>query len=189
MRWTKRDLEALRTRITKAAKSPTDEEDEDAEFRGRLDRAKRVWATVTFEAIHISAWLMYVIGVPPIRVRWRWRVACAPFLLFLPYFLGYAPMTFTFGPSGGFVYPIYLMLASLPMQIVPCSPLDGLTWELIPQILSGLSQVPGRPVAASAVLCVGPISSIAFGIVLLAGISTVIRIGRRFKAGRPRATS
>jgi hypothetical protein len=181
-------LEALRIATAKASKFPPYDEQEDSEFRGRIDRAKRVWATFTFEALYLGAWLMYVFGVRPLHAPWYWRVGSAPFLLFLPFFLGYAPMTFTFGPSGGFVYPYYLLLASLPMNIVPCSVLDGVVWQLFPNILSGLSQVPGSPVAVSSMTCVGPVSSLGFGMVLLAGVSAVIYIHRKFKRGRQAVT-
>lgn len=183
------ELESLRITMAKASRFPAYDEREDAEFYGRLGRAKRVWATFAFEGLYLAAWLMFVAGVPPLRVRWYWRVACSPFLLFLPFFLGYPPMTFTFGPSGGFVYPLYLLLASLPMNIVPCSGLDGFVWQLFPNVLSGLSQVPGSPVAATRMACVGPVSSVAFGALLLAGISAVIYVRRRFKPPSQRATS
>jgi hypothetical protein len=88
-------------------------------------------------------------------------------------------MTFTFGPSGGFVYPIYLMLASLPMNIVPCSPLDGFVTGLFPNVLSGLSQVPGSPMAATHMACVGPVSSLGFGVLILASVSAAIYIARK----------
>jgi hypothetical protein len=183
------ELESLRITMAKVSKFPPYDEHEDAEFRGRLGRAKRAWTTFTFEGLYLAAWLMFVAGVPPLRVRWYWRAACSPFLLFLPLFLGYAPMTFTFGPSGGFVYPLYLVLASLPMKIVPCSGLDGFVWQLFPNVLSGLSQVPGSPMAATHMACVGPVSSVAFGALLLAGISAVIYARRRFKPPSQPATS
>jgi hypothetical protein len=175
-------LEALRITIAKASTFPRYDERDDAEFRGRLGRAKRAWATFTFEAFYLGAWLMFVAGLRPLHVRWYWRVASAPFLLCLPFFLGYAPMTFTFGPSGGFVYPAYLALASLPMKIVPCSALDGFVWQFFPSVLSSLSQVPGRPAAATFMGCVGPVSSLAFGLILLAVISGIICLGQGFKA-------
>jgi hypothetical protein len=174
-------LEALRITISKATTFPPYDEGGDAEFRGRLGRAQRAWATYAFEAFYLAAWLMFVAGLRPLRVRWYWRVASAPFLLCLPFFLGYAPMTFTFGPSGGFVYPIYLALASFPMKIVPCSALDSFVWQFFPSILSSLSQVPGRPAAATFMGCVGPVSSLGFGLLLLACISAVIYLGSSFK--------
>lgn len=176
-----RALEELRLAIAKTSAHLSYDEGEDAAFRERLGRAKRVWATFAFEGLYLSAWLMFVLGLPPLRTSWPWRVACAPFLLFLPFFLGYAPMTFTFGPSGGFVYPVYLTLASVPMQILPCSALDGFFWELFPQVLFDLSQVPGAPMAASTFACVGPVSSLAFGLLLLAIVWGIIQLVRRLR--------
>ena len=175
------ELEELRLRIVQAATFPRYDKLEDEEFRGRVDRGKRVWVTFAFETIYLGGWLMFVTGVRFLRVRWYWRVGLGPFLLFLPYFLGYAPMTFTFGPSGGFVYPLYLILASLPMQIVPCSALDGFVWQLLPNLLQGLSQMPGSPLAVTRMACVGPVSSLGFGIVLLAGFFAVIQIRGRYR--------
>ena len=183
------ELEALRVNEAKASSFPPYDERQDAEFRGRLERAQRAWATFAFEAIYIAAWLIFVVGMRPLRVVWHWRVVLAPFLLFLPFFLGYAPMTFTFGPSGGFVYPIYLILASLPMQIVSCSNLDGVVWEHLPNVLAGLSQLPGSPLAATGLGCVGPVSSLAFGVLLLASVSVVVYFGRRLNRGQSRAVS
>lgn len=176
-----RELEALRVTMARASTFPRYDEREEAEFRERLARAKRAWASFTFEGLYLAAWLIFLAGLRPLRVRWYWRVVGAPFLLFLPFFLGYAPMTFTYGPSGGFVYPVYLMLASFPMSIVPCSVLDGFVGQFFPTILSGLSQVPGSPLALTRTACVGPVSSLAFGLVLLAGISAVTYFRRDFK--------
>jgi hypothetical protein len=174
-------LETLRLTMAQASKRPTYDERDDAEFRERLGRAKRAWATFTFEALYLATWLMFVAGVRPLRVRWYWRLAFAPFLLFLPFFFGYAVFTFTYGPSGGFVYPAYLGLASLPMRIVPCSDLDGFAAEFFPNFLSGLSQLPGSPMATTITECVGPVSSLGFGLLLLAIVSGVIFLSRSFK--------
>lgn len=95
-------------------------EAEDHRFMQRLERGRRVWLTLGFEGIYLTAWWLFVawglLRVPRL-VSWRWRIAVAPLLLFLPYFLGYAPMTFSFGPSGGFVYPAYLILACVPLHL------------------------------------------------------------------------
>ena len=141
-------------------------------FRERLIRGKRVWLTFGFEIVFLSAWLIFV-ALPlfaTTRIHWYWRIGLSPFLLFLPYFLGYAPMTFSFGPSGGFVYPIYLILAAFAMQIVPCTVADSYLWDLLPQLLAPLSQVPGSPVAVSFMFCIGPASALIFGLLLVIGL-------------------
>jgi hypothetical protein len=51
----KQGLEAMRIAVAKASKFPPYDEHEDTEFRGRLGRAKRAWATVIFEASYIAA--------------------------------------------------------------------------------------------------------------------------------------
>ena len=162
-------LEALRIQVEDQQHGQYREQSDTA-FRERIRRADRVWLTFAFEVSFLAAWLLFVawplFGVA--RLNWPWRLGLAPFLLFLPYFLGYAPMTFTFGPSGGFVYPGYLMLAALPMQLVPCSVLDRVLWELLPSLLAPLSQVPGSPAGASRMFCVGPASSLIFGALLVA---------------------
>ncbi len=172
------DLELLRVEMT------TQSNYIDASFRDRLARGQRAWITFAFEALYLVAWLMFVAGIRPLRCSWRWRAGAAPFLLFLPYFLGYAPMTFTFGPTGGFVYPMYLMLASLPMKVVPCSAADQFIWPFFPQFLGDLSQLPGSPMAASQMACVGPASSVAFGALVVAIVCAVLYVANRWKKAR-----
>jgi hypothetical protein len=170
-----KELERLRMSIVKT--ESTDKLDQtNAEFNNRINRGKRVCANFVFEAVYLSGWLLFVAGFRPLRVPWLWRMGFAPFLLFLPYFLGYAPMTFTYGPSGGFVYPIYLILAWLPMQIVPCSSLDRLIGQFLPDLLSGLNQLPGSPVAWSFMGAVGPASSLGFGLLLVALSACILAI-------------
>ena len=171
------DLERLRVLVEDANKGQFRPQ-LDAAFRERLERAKRVWLTLTFEGVYLAAWLSFVAWplFAKSRLRWHWRLGLAPFLLFLPYFLGYAPMTFTFGPSGGFVYPGYLALASLPMQLIPCSVADRHLWRLLPKMLASLSQIPGSPAAVSYMACVGPASSLAFGLVLVALVALITYI-------------
>jgi len=162
------DLERVRVRVESERNSEYLLQS-DAAFRERIERSRRVWLTFAFEGLYLAAWLGFVAWplFAPSRIRWYWRVGAAPFLLFLPYFLGYAPMTFTFGPSGGFIYPGYLLLASIPMQLVPCSPADTYLWEILPPVLSQLSQVPGTPLAVTYMSCTGPASSLFFGVVLV----------------------
>ena len=161
------DLERLRARVDRGETEYRLARD--AAFRDRIVRGKRVWLTLGFEAAFLAAWLSFVSWplFASSRVAWYWRVGLAPFLLFLPYFLGYAPMTFTNGPSGGFVYPLYLALASISLQLVPCSAADQFLWERLPPALSALSQVPGNPSAYSYWTCVGPASSLLFGMLLV----------------------
>ncbi len=149
-------------------------EAQDRALLDRLRRGHRVWLTFLFEGLYLTAWWGFVFWklLPfPRLFSWRWQVGLAPLLLFLPYFLGYAPMTFTYGPSGGFIYPVYLVFASLPMAIIPCTAADGFVGHLLPRPLSLLSQLPGAPSAYMFRECVGPVSSIVAGLAFVAVLS------------------
>jgi len=182
------DLERIRVRVSDDS-NPEYRQEIDAAFRERVVRAERVWLSFAFEAAYLGAWLLFVAWplFASSRIRWYWRAGLAPFLLFLPNFLGYAPMTFTFGPSGGFVYPGYLLLASLPLKLVPCSAADQYLWEVLPPVLAPLSQVPGNPSAYSYMTCVGPASSLFFGVASVVLVS-LVALGW-FKIKRCRAVS
>lgn len=65
------------------------------------------------------------------------------------------------------MYPLYLGLAFIPLMVVPCTPLDEWTWQLLPQVLAGLSQTPGAALAMSGWGCVGPVSSLIAGVLLV----------------------
>ena len=186
------DVPAIVARLRAASLSDADDfelsgrgPDADARLNERLRRTDRAWLTYVFEAAFLSAWWLFV-AMPWIRgasfARLVIHAAAAPFLLFIPFFLGYAPMTFTFGPSGGILYPLYLVLASIPMSAVPCSQLDIAVWPHLPHVLGWFTQLPGAPMAATNFACVGPASSLGFGLlvawVLVAGRFTVAG-GRR----------
>ena len=156
-----------------------------AALRDRLQRGRRVSLTLAFEGVYLSAWWGFVawnLLSLPWSISWRWQVGLGPWLLFLPYFLGYAPMTLTYGPSGGFIYPGYLMLAALPLSVVPCTAADGFVWHLLPHPLSALSQLPGSPSAFSFMVCIGPVSCLIAGLALVVVLSAARFAGRRVGA-------
>jgi hypothetical protein len=81
----------------------------DEEFDVRWRRINRYWLTVLFEFLYFGGLIVFAFW-PWLRSpgRWRWalHLGLLPVLLFLPYFMGYATMTFTSaGPSGGALYP------------------------------------------------------------------------------------
>jgi hypothetical protein len=147
-------------------------------FKDRLRRSNHVWANYVFEAVFILAWLVFVFwpvftSKPP-RLQLQWRLGFAPFLFLVPHFLGYAPYSLTPGASGGFVYPMYLQYVAIPLQLTTCTPLDGPVWLAFPQVLSGLSQLGGSPLAMSFRSCIGPVSSLLFGLVVV-GAAELVR--------------
>lgn len=175
------NLEEIRKLVAKRNTEALFETGSSEELHARVDRGRHVWLSIAFEAIYLTAWWAFFswrLFSNRSVLSWRWHVSLSPFLLFLPYFLGYAPMTFTYGPSGGFVYPGYLIVASIPLYLIPCSKADGFVWNLFPQFLGPLSQIPGSPLAASYMTCVGPVSSTIAGLVLIAVLSaTPILLG------------
>jgi len=183
------DIQKARLRLHRFGQIDTREEEA---FRARLARADRVWLSLVFEGVFIIGWVLFT-AWPWLRGarfgRFVLHFGLSPVLLFIPYFLGYAPMTFTFGPSGGFVYPSYLVLASVPVGRIPCSRVDEVLWNMLPPLLAPLAQVPGAPAAATTYRCVGPFASLLFGamiaVVLLAGR----QLTRGFSGWRSRATA
>ncbi len=74
------------------------------------------------------------------RRTWAIHHALLLWLLFLPYFLGYAPFTFSsHGPTGGVLYPWVIVWSS----VVPQNPLDPVLMTAFPPVLEPLSAVPG----------------------------------------------
>jgi hypothetical protein len=164
------------TRMTTASESRYYQVQVEA-FKERFRRNDRVWVTYVFEAVFILAWLAFVfwpLFTSKPRLPLEWRLGFAPFLFLVPYFLGYAPYSLTHGPSGGLVYPTYLEYLAIPLQLTSCTPLDGPVWQTLPQVFNGLSQLGGTPLAMSSRFCVGPVSSLVFGLVVV-GATELVR--------------
>jgi hypothetical protein len=146
---------------------------EQSEFEVRWGRIQRYWLNILFEAVFLNAWLGLVL-LPFVRrscTEWSRIVSVGlgfP-LLFVPYFLGYCPWTFTStGPSGGALYP---------WMIVPfygCS--WGMTsfdaWLLKSSgfPLEPLSQPPGPMMSVSGMGGITPTFAIVFGALLGGGV-------------------
>ena len=103
----------------------------------------------------------------------------SPLLLMLPHYLGYAPYLFTFGPSGGIVYPVVALIFTLPASWIPPSAVDVAILSLVPRPLSWISQVPGEAMAWSYRFFVGPVAALLYGASLVAIATTVAWTRRR----------
>jgi hypothetical protein len=154
-------------------------------FERRLSQKARVWFAIAFEGVFLLSWLALVFRPWLLPVSRTIRLTClalSPTVLFAPYFLGYAPMLFTSGPPGGFVYSAYAMLASLPLLWFPCLSADAWLISILPKPLSALVILPGTPAAYSMFACVGPVGTIALGAGLAAiavAATQVSRLTRR----------
>lgn len=68
-----------------------------------------------------------------------------PFLIILPFLLGYSQFAIVYKPSGGILYP-WLVFYIKPLMTYWTSNLDVLIFPIIPQILEPLSLTPGSRV-------------------------------------------
>ncbi len=145
-------------------------------FHYQWERGKLYWASILFEAIFLSFWWLFsfhsgVFG--RFNRKISIRIAFSPLLLFIPHYLGYAPYLFSFGPSGGILYPLFAMLYSIPFGWIPFNPIEVELLKVLPQPFSYITQVPFSPMAMSFRGSVSPTVLCAFaGIILI--ISNVL---------------
>ncbi len=121
-------------------------------FHYQWERAKVYWVTILFEAIFMPLWWLFsfhsgVFG--RFNQSRSARLAFSPILLFAPHYLGYAPYLFSFGPSGGILYPQFALLISIPFGWIPYNPIEIELLKVLPQPLAYISQVPFSPMAIS----------------------------------------
>jgi hypothetical protein len=126
-----------------------------------------VGLSYAFESLFLTGWILFA-AWPWFRratpLRWAVHWSLWPLLLFLPYFLGYAPFAFTFGPSGGFVYPGVLLLFSVPVMWFPGTAIDVAILRALPRPLWALSQMTGPAMAMSSMAFIGPIGLTLYGV-------------------------
>lgn len=143
-----------------------------AYFRERWARAQCVLLNYLFESVFLRIWVLFA-AWPRLRNAsprsWAVPGALWPLFLFVRHYLGYAPYAFTFGPSGGFVYPDVLLVFSQPVSWITITPVDVAIFQALPRPLSTLSQLTGPATAMSFMTVVGPVGLIAYGL-LLGGI-------------------
>jgi len=168
-------------RIARAASEDTsqsldaadDRRKELEEFEIRWKRIKRYWLNILFEASFLNA-LLFLIAFPFVRqsspMWWKAISAGLAFpLLFMPFFLGYCPWTFSSaGPVGGALYPWIIVLFS------GCSwgmtPLDGLLIKGSGLPLEPLSQSPGPMWSVSGMGGMAPTFTLVIGILVGMGV-------------------
>lgn len=109
--------------------------------------------------------------------RWAVHLGLVPVLFFLPYWLGYAPLTFTsLGPQSGVLYPHLL----LGFRGLPWTSLDTTLVGYMPQVFEPLSQMPGPVLSLTSFGGGGPVA-----IVVLSGLLGVaVFLGHSFLATR-----
>ncbi len=160
--------------ISAQSKTQTRRTNDLENFQFQWERSKIYWASILFEAFFLPFWWLFsfhsgVFG--KINNKISVRLAFSPLILFTPHYLGYAPYLFSFGSSGGILYPLFAMLASIPFSWVPFNTIEIELLKLLPQPLSYISQLPASPMAISFKGSVSP--SVLFtyaGIICITGI-------------------
>lgn len=176
------DNQAFMAQINNTAARPNPAIYKDSHTLTGLDaqwqRSKRFWMAILFEALFLPLWWLFSFhgGVFGKYNRARTsRLALSPLLLFTPYFLGYAPYLFSFGETGGIVYPAFAVTVSLPFQWSGLNPVDVTVLNLLPNPLMHITQVPYSPMAVSRYAAVSPTVLIGFAILVL----VVVRLYRK----------
>ena len=154
---------------------PIGGQDQIDSFLSQWGRAKLYWVSVLFEAVFLWLWWVFTFhrgAFGRLNGRRDLQIAFSPFLLFIPYYLGYAPYLFTFGPSGGILYPAFALLVSIPFTWFPFNPVEIWILQHIPHPLWYIAQVPVGMMAISFWASVSPTALLLFaGIVQILAFS------------------
>lgn len=149
-------------------------------FNRQWERGKLYWVSILFEAIILPLWWLFSFH-PGAFGNWNKkrsvRLAFSPLLLFIPYYLGYSTYLFSFGPSGGVLYPLFALILSLPFIWIPFNAFDIAILSQVPQPLISISQVPFSPSAVSFHGGISPTSLLVY-ITLVFTVSYVVRAGK-----------
>ena len=148
------------------------------QFWQRWQRADWYWASIVFEWAFFTGLAVFCLW-PAIQnrspLRWAIHVALLPFLFLLPVYLGYATYSFTSaGPSGGILYPFFLMFCRHGSSTVA----DRWVLRRIPHLLEPLSTPIGSPTVLTGMGMPGP-SYVIFGGVLAGAAVFAIMLGIR----------
>lgn len=150
-------------------------------FSERWVRAQLFWRNIFFEIIFFGCLTLFAFW-PWLQNRgWRktsLHLGLLPFLLFLPYYFGYASWTFTsVGPSGGALYPwVIVWFRGFPIW----THLDQWLLNTLPNVFESFSQPLGPMLSISGGRPLGPIAALLIGL-LVFGLTQVTYIYLRSK--------
>jgi hypothetical protein len=142
------------------------------ELTVRWERAERYYLNVVFELAFLNGLILFA-AWPWLsgagRRAWALHLAVLPSLFCLPWWLGYAPLTFTSaGPVGGVLYPG--LLRAVTPRALPWTGLDMDIVRHLPPILEPLSQPTGPMLSLSFGAGPAPSTAIAWGLLVASGI-------------------
>ena len=143
---------------------------EEEDFGERWERVKRYHWNVVSEALFFAGLIVFA-AWPWLRgggyLRWAVHLGLVPPLFFLPFWLGYARLSFTSaGPIGGALYPV---LIARFRGFLSWTALDTMIVRNFPQVLEPLSQASGPMLSLSGGRAVGPVATVVMsgGILLI----------------------
>jgi hypothetical protein len=147
-------------------------------FDERWERSKGWHWNVIGEFLYLSGLVLFT-AWPWLRSSspWRWglHVGLLPALFFLPYWFGYARLTFTsMGPTGGALYP-WLIVHFRGLTV---GGLDVWLLKRSPVFLANYSAAPGHVLSLSGMGSVGPVAVLMCGAAL--GLAACV-LRRRFE--------
>jgi hypothetical protein len=154
---------------------------EEDDFAERWERATRYHWNVIIEGNFFAALILFA-AWPWLRgagyLRWAVHLGLVPTLFFLPFWLGYARLSFTSaGPTGGALYPV---LVAQFRGLLPWTSLDTKIVKSLPQVLEPLSQTTGPMLSLSGGGAVGPVAALIMSGGILLGIAALrIFVSRR----------
>jgi hypothetical protein len=159
--------------------------EEDA-FSDRWQRLQRYHWNVIFESLFFAGFILLA-AWPWLRgasyLRWALHLGLLPPLFFLPFWLGYAQLSFTSaGPTGGVLYPVVIA----KFRGLPWTSLDTAIVRSLPQVLEPLSQTTGPMLSLSGFGAVGPVATLVMsGLLLLTlgGLKVFVPQAPEFWAG------
>jgi hypothetical protein len=134
-------------------------------FADRYERIQRYWLNVLCESLYFSFLITFAMWPwlwGKSAIWWSIPIGAMPFLLFLPYYLGYATYCFTSaGPVGGVLYPH--VLVPFRNSPLPWTQADIWVVQNMPHPLVGLTQTTGPMLSLSGGGGAGPLGAITLG--------------------------
>jgi len=159
--------------------------------RGEEDELTERWRRLQHYPWNVRGEFLFLAGMilfaawPWLRgaghVRWAIHLGLLPILFCLPYWLGYAPFTFTSAPSGGVLYPGLLRSV---FHGLPWTSIDTTIVRSLPKPLEPLSQTPGPMLALAFMGGLGPVAVTGIGLALAVTVFTVGEVRRRLERAK-----
>jgi hypothetical protein len=148
-------------------------------FDDRWARIRRYWINIAFECVFFAGLGIFTfqpwLRNPGTVLSKSLHLGSFPVLVMLPFYLGYAPFTFSsMGPSDGVLYP-WVIWCTHGCPGLETS--DQWVFDKIPKLLEPLSQSSGPLLSLSGGAGLGPVTALVLGF----GIAVIIVFGSKLR--------